>query len=99
MEIVQKTEVGAWRWIKIVLLQESICICNKAGVYISHTDLTDLTDFFDKYIKDTFASFMCVAHLLYVLSSLLVNKLTDSSDKSSNQPMAYERCKSKDIEN
>ena len=28
MEIVQKSEVGAWRWIKIVLTQESICICN-----------------------------------------------------------------------
>ena len=40
---------------------------------------------------------MCVAHSLYVLSSLLVNKLTDCSDKSSNQPMAYERCKSKNI--
>ena len=44
MEIVQKSEVGAWRWIKIVLQQESICIFNKAGVYISHTDLTDLTE-------------------------------------------------------
>ena len=40
---------------------------------------------------------MCVAHPLYVLSSLLVNKLPDSSDKSSNQPMAYELCKRKNI--
>ena len=40
---------------------------------------------------------MCVAHMLYVLSSLLVSKFPDSSDKTSNQPLAYEQSKSKNI--
>ena len=48
MEIVQKSEVGTLIWINFVLTQESNYICNKVGVYISHTDLTDLTDFRQK---------------------------------------------------
>ena len=53
MEIVQKWGEGELIWIKMIILHESNYICNKAGVYISHTDLTDLTEIFDKYNKDT----------------------------------------------